>query len=207
MTPSTHTTPPTRGPALAMLDIADVPLGISALDALVKEADVEVYSAGTVQAGRYLILFGGEVAPVEESFGRALARAGSSVTDVVLLPYAEPRIAPAILEAQQRWQSPGDTLGVLQTATSPIMLRVVDAALKGAEVDLVQLRIADGLGGRAIATLWGESYDVEAAIELAEGVVQRDHSEGWSAQAIRNVDPTVAERVAEGTHFFGGWRG
>ena len=208
MTPSTtHITSSTRGPALAMLDIGDVPLGIMALDALVKEADVQVYSAGTVQAGRYLILFGGDVGPVEESYGRALKRAGASLNDVVLLPYAEPRIAPAILEGRQRPQGAGDTLGVLQTGTSPTMLRVVDAALKGAEVDLMQLRIADGLGGRAIATLWGESYDVDAAIELAEAVVPSGQTDGWSAQAIRNVDPTVAERVAERTHFFGGWRG
>jgi microcompartment protein CcmL/EutN len=208
MTPSTtQITPSTRGPALAMLDIDDVPLGIVALDALVKEADVQVYSAGTVQAGRYLILFGGEVGPVEVSFGRALSRTGASLVDAILLPYAEPRIAPSILEGQQRSGSPGDTLGVLQTATSPTMLRAVDAALKGAEVELMQLRIADGLGGRAVATLWGDSHDVEAALELAEDVVPHGQADGWSAQVIRNVDSTVAERVAEGTHFFGGWRG
>ena len=208
MTPSSaHITPSTRGPALAMLDIDDVPLGILALDALVKEAEVDVYSAGTVQAGRYLILFGGDVAAVELSYCRALAQVGSALTDAVLLPYAEARIAPAILDDERRWDSPGDTCGVLQAGTSPTMIRGVDAALKGAEVDLVQLRIADGLGGRAIATLWGESYDVEAALELAESVVRREHAQSWSAQAIRNMDPGVAARVADGTHFFGGWRG
>lgn len=190
-----------------MLDIDDVPLGLLALDLLVKEAQVDVYSAGTVQAGRYLVLFGGQVEPVQMSFVRACAAAEAALCDAVLLPYAEERIAPAVLTAERRWPSPGDTLGVLQNGTSPTMLLAVDAALKGAEVDLVQLRIADGLGGRAIATLWGETHDVEAALELAEAALGRGRADGWSARAIRNVDPEVARRVGQGTHFYQGWRG
>ncbi len=197
----------TRGPALAMLDIDDVPRGTRALDLLVKEAEVDVYASGTVQAGRYLILFGGEVGPVETSFRRAAVAAGDALSDAVMLPHAESRIAPAVLDDARRWPSPGDTLGVLQTGTSPTMLRVVDAALKGAHVDLVQLRVAEGLGGGAIATLWGENHDVEAAVEYAETALRRGRPEGWSAQTIRNVDPMVAEHVGRGTHFFQGWRG
>jgi len=193
-----------------MLDIDDVPRGLLALDLLVKEAEVAVYSAGTVQAGRYLILFGGPVAPVEMSFDRAIQATGGTLVDAVLLPHAEERIAPAVLEGARRWPSKqvdGDTLGVLQSGSSPTMLRCVDAALKGAEVDLVQLRIAEGLGGRAIATLWGETHDVEAAIELAERVLSSGEPAGWSSQTIRNVDPSVAERVGRGTHFYQEWRG
>lgn len=199
-----------RGPALAMLDIDDVPRGLLALDLLVKEAEVAVYSAGTVQAGRYLILFGGPVGPVEMSFARAKGAARHAVVDAVLLPHAEARIAPAVLEGVRRWPSvevDGDTLGVLQSGSSPTMLRCVDHALKGAEVDLVQLRIAEGLGGRAIATLWGRTHDVEAAVEVAERALASGRPAGWSAQTIRNVDPGVAERVGRGTHFFQEWRG
>ncbi len=192
-----------------MLDIDDLPLGMVALDMLVKEAEVEVYAAGTVQAGRYLLLFGGEVAPVEMSFDKAVTAARGALRDLVLLPHAEPRIHPAILGGTRRWPCPGDTLGVLQSGSSPTMLGAVDAALKGAEVDLVQLRIADGLGGKAIATLWGETHDVEAALELADTARGRSPagSDRWSAQTIRNVDPTVGDRIGRGTHFYEEWRG
>lgn len=205
MDPTTPTA--AHGPALAMLDIDDVPRGMLALDMLVKEAQIEVYAAGTVQAGQYLLLFGGEVAPVELSFAEAVAAAGPGLRDTVLLPHAELRIAPALLDDVRRWPCPGDTLGVLQTGTSPTMLRVVDAALKGAEVDLVQLRVADGLGGRAIATLWGETHDVEAALELARAACERGGAGPLSAQVIRNVDPTVSRRIGHGTHFYREWRG
>jgi len=190
-----------------MLDIDDIPRGVWALDQLVKEAQVDVYSAGTVQAGRYLVLFGGEVEPVKMAFERACDAAGDALTDAILLPFAEPRLGPAILHASLRWPAPGDTLAVLQNDSSPTLLLAVDAALKGAEVDLVQLRVADGLGGRAVASLWGETHDVEAAVELANIALRAGHPSGWSTKILRNVDPTVAARVGGGSHFFGEWRG
>ena len=195
------------GPALAMLDVVDIPHGLAALDALAKEAEVRVVAAGTVQAGEYLLLFGGEVEPTERSFLRAVERAGGALRDRVLLPWAEERILPALRDGARRWPCPGDTLGVIQTAAPPTLLRCVDAALKGAEVDLVELRVGDGLGGRAVASLWGELYDVQAALELAELAAGRGLAEGYSALAIPRADPEVGRALAPSSRFFKEWRG
>lgn len=195
------------GPALAMLDVGDIPRGLLALDVLVKEARVEVLSAGTVQDGRYLLLFGGEVEPVQRSFARALESAGRCVADSMLLADAEERIVPALVDGEVRWPSLGDALGVLQNDTAPTLLSALDAALKGALVDLVQLRVGDGLGGKAIATLWGQTHDVEAALELARETSRRGRGERWSSSIIRNAEPAVRERICAGTRFFGEWRG
>lgn len=199
--------PEATGLALAMLDIAAAPPGLHALDALVKEAEVRVLSAGTVQGGRFLVLFGGEVEPVDRAYRRALAVTGRAVVDSVLLPYAEPRIAAAIHTGAVRLPAPGDALGVLQTPTNPTMLRALDAALKGALVELVELRIADGLGGQAVASVWGESYDVEAAIELAERAFAEVGLQGAWTTIIRNADPEVARALKTTTRFYKEWRG
>lgn len=201
------TAPELVGPALAMLDVADIPHGLAALDALAKEAEVRVVAAGTVQAGEYLLLFGGEVEPTERAFERACERAGATLRDRVLLPWAEERILPALRDGVRRWPCPGDTLGVLQTMAPPTLLRAVDAALKGAEVDLVELRVGDGLGGRAVASLWGELYDVQAALELAERAVGLGLSQGYSAVAIPRADPEVGRALAPSSRFFKEWRG
>ena len=94
-----------------MLAIADLPSGLAALDALAKEAPVEVLAAGTIQSGEYLIAFAGEVEPVEMSLERALAAAGGEVGDVVMLPYAEARIVPAFMGGVVRWPAPGPGAG------------------------------------------------------------------------------------------------
>ena len=195
------------GPALAMLLLDEVPPGLTVLDALAKEAEVDVLQTGTIHGGRYLILFGGEVGPVERSWRRALDTAGSHVVDEVLLPHAEARLAPAIRTGVIRWPAPGDTLGVLQATTPPTLVRAVDAALKGALVDLVELRVGDGLGGNAIASFWGETHDVEAAIELARSSFEKAGAQGSSTAVIPRADPAVREALGSGSRFFKEFRG
>ena len=201
------------GPALAMLQIADVPRGLRALDALAKEAPVTVLRAGTVQCGHWLVAFGGEVEATERSFDRARAAARGAVIDQVLLPDAEPRIAPAFRDAVVRWPAPGDTLGVVQSTSCPTLLAAVDGALKGARVELVELRIAEGLGGKALATLWGEVHDVEAAIEIACEKIARQVERGRvgpdaaTTTVIPNADDEVRRAIGAGTRFFQEWRG
>ncbi|MCM3875953.1 MAG: BMC domain-containing protein [Thermoanaerobaculia bacterium] len=195
------------GPALAMLLLGEIPPGLHVLDALAKEAEVVVLQAGTIHCGRYLILFGGEVGPVERSWRRALDLSGSHVVDEVLLPHAEPRLAPAIGTGVIRWPAPGDTLGVLQATTPPALVRAVDAALKGALVDLVELRVGDGLGGKAIASLWGETHDVEAAIEIARASFEKTSAAGASTAVIPRADPAVREALGSGSRFFKEFRG
>ena len=198
---------PRDGPALAMLDVADVPPALLAVDLLAKEAFVRVHRAGTVQPGRYLILFGGDPEAVRRSMLRASSGAGEALRDAVLLADAEPRILPAITEGALRWPAPGDALGALQHESSPTMLRAVEAALKGAEVELVQLRVADGLGGRAVALVWGLDHDVEAAIEHAEEAAARGSGGRFVSRIVRNADAEVVRAFAGGTGFFRGWRG
>ena len=199
---------PAPGPALAMLDLAAVPPGLATLDALVKEAHVTVVSAGTIQPGRYLILFGGEVEATQMSLQRALEVAGGAVLDHILLADAEPRILPGVMGARRCWPADGDTAGVVQTGTSPTLLNAVDAALKGALVELVELRVGDGLGGQAIATFWGETHDVEAAIELATDRIAGGPSadRAWT-RIIRNADPELSGRFGAPSRFYGEWRG
>jgi microcompartment protein CcmL/EutN len=56
---------------------------------------------------------------------------------------------------------------VLETTSSPGLLRAVDAALKNTPVSLGELRLADGLSGRGLALLHGAQHDVQAALEAA----------------------------------------
>lgn len=204
---------PVPGPALALLQLSDVPFGLRALDALIKEAEVELVQRGTVQCGHYLIAFAAELEPVQRSFARARAAASSAVWDAVLLPDAEPRIVPAFRGARLGWPAAGDALGVVQTASCPALLASLDAALKGAEVELVELRLADGLGGKAIATLWGEIQDVQAATELGRAAFDRHVAhwgrvgDGASFVVIPNADEETKKAVSGGTRFFGEWRG
>ena len=199
--------PPITGPALAMIELDDVPAGLVALDALAKEAPVSVIAAGTIQCGHWLIAFAGEVEAVELSFAQASRRAEGAIFDAVLLPYAEARLLPALRDGVVHFPAPGDALGVVQTGSSPTLLRALDAALKGAQVELIELRIAEGLGGKALGTLWGEQHDVEAAIELCTAAFGRGRRQGCTTAVVANADGEIARALRSGTRFFKEFRG
>jgi guanylate kinase len=58
---------PSIEPALALLELDSIAVGIEAGDAMAKRAPIDVIRAGTVHPGKYLVLVGGAVADVEEA--------------------------------------------------------------------------------------------------------------------------------------------
>ncbi len=166
-------------PALALIDFGSIAAGIEAADAMVKRAQIDVIRAGTVQPGRYLVLIGGTVAEVEESLAAGLELAGDQVVDQVYLPGVHPEVVEAI--GGGRVPEPSDALGVIETSSAASVIRAADAGIKGAAVRLVEIRLADGLGGKGVVLFSGVVADVEAAVDIGAGVIDQN------TQLIRRV--------------------
>ncbi|MBM4343247.1 MAG: BMC domain-containing protein [Deltaproteobacteria bacterium] len=170
---------PTASPTLCALELIDVPAGLCALDALVKQAEVDIYFAGDIDPGRFLIVFGGDLAACESALAHASAGAGREVVESLLLPFAHLRLRAALLgefaEADAESQR---ALGIMQCHSPIATLAAVDRALKAAEVEIVRLRFASELAGQGHSVVRGDQHDVEAALHAAEtgalpGVVVR----------------------------------
>lgn len=157
-------------PALALIDFRSVAAGIQAADAMVKRAPIDVIRAGTVQPGRYLVLVGGSVADVEEALAAGRRVGADDVLDHVFLPNIHPDVVDAI--GGGRTPDASDALGVIETTTVAAAIRAADAGIKGAEIRLVEIRLADGLGGKGIVLYSGLVADVEAAVEIGSGVLE-----------------------------------
>ena len=71
------TSPDTLQPALALVELASIAVGIETGDAMVKRAPVEVVRAGTIHPGRYLVLVTGAVGDVEEALRAGLEVGGA----------------------------------------------------------------------------------------------------------------------------------
>jgi microcompartment protein CcmL/EutN len=154
-------------PAIALLEFDSIAIGIRAGDAMVKRAPVDVTYAGTVHPGKYLVLVGGDVACVEESYAAGLAVGDGALVDRIILPSAHPDLVRTLRGMHGRVT--GEALGIVETRTVAATIGSADRGLKGAEVDLVELRLADRLGGKAYCIFSGTVADVEAAVELAVG--------------------------------------
>ena len=184
-------------PALSLIEFSSIAAGIQAADAMVKRAPIDVIQAGTVQPGKYLVLVGGLTADVEESLaaGREVGR--DAILDIVFLP----QVHPAVVAALRGGRSPqaSEALGVLETTSVAAAIRAADAGVKGAQVELVEVRLADGLGGKGIVLYSGLVADVEIAVALGaeslespdqllrQVVIPQLHEEMWEnlSQASR----------------------
>ena len=151
-------------PALALIEFNSIAVGIQAGDAMVKKAPIASIKAGTVQPGKYLVLITGQVAEVEESLQAGVEWGLETVIDTVFLPQVHPAVVRAI--GGDRLEGIGPALGVIETSDVAATIQAADAGVKGAEVTLREIRLADGLGGKAICLFQGEVQDVEAAVEI-----------------------------------------
>jgi microcompartment protein CcmL/EutN len=181
-------------PALALLEFNSIAAGIQAGDAMIKRAPVETIQSGTVQPGHYLVMVTGDVAPVEEAVDAGQEIGRSALVDTVLLPNVHPGVVAGI--AGGRELENDDALGVIETHTVAAAIHAADAGLKGAEVTLWQLRLADGLGGKGLAYFAGLVADVEAAVDIAVARV--------SEQMVRQVIiPQLHEEMKENLATYG----
>lgn len=175
-------------PALALIEFSSIAMGINAADAMVKRAPIDIIRSGTVQPGKYLVLIGGQVADVEEALAAGSLVGKTCLVDSVYLPQVHPEVVEAISGGRVALST--DALGIIETNTVAASIRAADAGLKGAEVRLLEIRLADGLGGKGIVLFSGQVADVETAVligasELGEDllvkqiVIPQLHPEMW----------------------------
>lgn len=185
--------PPPLGPALGILELRSIARGYFTLDAMTKRAEVSVLHAEPVSPGKFWIAVTGGEAEVGESMLAGVDTAGDARLDDTLLPGAHERVLDAVARGVKP-RVPGGSIGVLETATMAASVRAADAALKCAEVELVDLHLARGIGGKGYLVLTGELPDVEAALDAAAACAGESAVVGRELMA--NPDAPVAEAAA-----------
>lgn len=153
------------GPALALLELESIARGYVVADAVVKKAEVRLLQTEAVTPGKFLLLFDGTEAEVEESFAEAVALAGPGLIDKLHLPQAHPQLARALLSPAIEGEV--DAIGVIETHSAASALLAADVAVKAAELHLSSLRLARGIGGKGYFLLTGSLDMVEAGVESA----------------------------------------
>jgi microcompartment protein CcmL/EutN len=161
-----------KHPAIAVLEFKDIAVGMVATDAMLKKSPIAFLKCGTISRGRYLTLMGGTTASVEEAVNEGLFWGGANVLDHVMLADVHPQVYDAIL-GRRHPIGPG-SLAIIETATVSSNVRAAELALKGTPVALIEIRLADtGLSGKGLSIYQGELHDIEAAVDIVVGFLQR----------------------------------
>ena len=184
-------------PALALIELDSIAAGIAAGDAMAKRAPIDVLRAGTVHPGKYLVLAGGSVGDVEEALAAGREAGGACVLDVLFLPNVHPAVVAAL--RGRRGEPAGEALGIIETRTVAAILGAADAGLKGAHVRLLELRLADDLGGKGYLLFDGTVSEVEAAVEIGTG--RLGATAGSMARIIPQLHREMADNLAADPRF------
>ena len=193
------TVPEKRYPAIAIIEFNSIAAGITAGDAMVKKAPLELVKAGTVHPGKYLVMVGGEVAPVDESYREGLRIRPETIVDHVILPHIHQQVHDAVLGIKVA--NKAEALGVIETSTVAANVEAADSAVKGAEVVVLEIRLADNLGGNSFALFGGKVEDVESAIQIGTQRIE-DKDITINTTVIPNIDRLMAGQIDSSSYFY-----
>ena len=165
--------------ALGMIEIQSIPTGIEAGDAMLKAAMVELVTAQAVCAGKYIVVVKGEVSAVNASVAAGKAVAETALVNSVVISGVHPQVAPAINACSEFGTI--EAVGAMECYSLCSAVVVADAAVKAAEVNLIEIRLGRGLGGKSFITLTGDVAAVRAAIEAGSQV---EEAQGLMARSV-----------------------
>ncbi|KXS49446.1 Carboxysome shell and ethanolamine utilization microcompartment protein CcmL/EutN [Halanaerobium congolense] len=149
--------------AIGLLEFNSISQGIKVADIMKKAADIEIIMAQPTCPGKYTVLISGSVSSVNASVESGVAGSGPFLVDHMVIP----RIHHQLLSAMNGTTEIGDVnaVGVLEYFSVASAIFGADAAVKAAEINLMQVRLATGLGGKAYVTFSGDVGAVEQALE------------------------------------------
>lgn len=154
--------------ALGMIELTSIPAGVQAGDAMLKAAAVELVTAQPVCAGKYIVLVTGEAAAVRESVEAGKLSGGEKLVDSMFVANIHPQVPRAINACTEISQVA--SVGVMEVFSLCAAVLAADAAAKAADVQLMEVRLGRGLGGKSFIALTGEIASVQAAVDAARAV-------------------------------------
>ncbi len=155
--------------SIGLIELSSIASGFQVGDAMLKAADVEMVLSRSICSGKYMVMVRGEVGAVEASVASGRSAGHFAVIDSFVIPNLHEAVFPAIagttkIEALE-------ALGIIESFSVASLIEGADAAVKAAAVQLIEIRLAMALGGKAFVTLTGDVAAVQAAVDAGAAVV------------------------------------
>ncbi len=86
-----------------------------------------------------------------------------------------------------------DAIGIIESFSVASCVAAADIAAKNSPIKLVEIRLANGLGGKAFFVMTGELYNVESSVAVAKEYIK---AEGLLAgcEIIASPHPDLIEK-------------
>lgn len=151
--------------SLGMIELISIARGIEAGDAIIKTANVKLVAAYAACPGKYIVMVRGQVSAVKSAIEVGAKTSGKSLVNDIIIANVHPQVFSALSQTSDF--EANDSAGIIETYSLATAVLVADAAVKAANVDLIEIRLGRGLGGKAFIVLTGDISSVKAAVEAA----------------------------------------
>ncbi len=155
--------------SIGLIELSSVASGFSVADAALKAGNVKLLLSRSICSGKYMILVAGETAAVEAAIETATEVANGCLIDKISIPNLHPAVFQAI--GRNSPAEPNGALGIVESFNVATLVKAADAAVKAANVELLEVRLAMALGGKAFFTCTGDVSSVQAAVQAARAII------------------------------------
>lgn len=144
---------------IGLIEYRSVAKGLAAADLMLKSSDVDLIFSAVLCPGKYVAMVAGDVSSVQEAERTVHSRDGEYILSSIVLTDVDSQVFSALSATSHFGRL--DTLGVLETVDTVSAVAAADKIAKSARVDLMEIRLARGMGGKAFVFFNGELANVE----------------------------------------------
>lgn len=149
--------------AIGCIELNSIARGFFVADAMLKAAQVEIIFNRSICPGKFMVMICGDVAAVNASVEAGMIAGGTEVVDDLIISNVHEDVFPAI--SGTRVVERTDALGIIETFSVASIVEAADAAVKAANVELLEVHMAMAIGGKGYVTLTGDVASVTAAVD------------------------------------------
>lgn len=173
-------------PAIGLVELNSIAVGFLVTDTMVKKAQVKILESTPICPGKFMVLVSGDEASVEESMNSGVTAGFDSVVDKLYLPNVHEQVIPAISGTTEI--KIVKSVGIIETLSVASTIISADASAKAADVSLIEIRLAKGLGGKSYFIFTGELDEVQASMEAGVDIIK---DEGWLIRRVIIPSPHI----------------
>lgn len=150
---------------IGFLELSSIACGVEIADAMLKAAKIKLIFSRASCPGKYYILISGQVSDVRDAIKEGEEKGGGFVVSSLVIAKVHPQVISAVNMSSMPVKVAA--IGVMEFFSVAASLSAADIAVKAAIVELMDIRLGTGIGGKSFVVLTGETAAVTAAVEAA----------------------------------------
>ncbi len=155
---------------IGMVEFTSIARGIYTADQMLKAAEVEIVTAVSSCPGKYIVIVAGDVAAVQNSIDVGEDVGGEYLVDTMVIANVTDGIFPALTGTTMPEQL--QAVGIMESFSLAAILLAADAVLKAAELEPIELRLGNGIGGKGVFTFTGDVAAVTSGIDAGTEILK-----------------------------------